>query len=113
MRRRAVVLGVIALLVVAGAVRLAVTPTYIAGYAVLDDFNIAVQVTGGHPTWRAVTTLTETSTTVTLGISEASLQLGPGFDDDIAYVAVRLASPLADRTVVDAGSGEAIRRLSP
>jgi hypothetical protein len=110
MKRRAIVLGVIAL-VIAGAVRLAITPSYIAGYRVLDDFNIAVQVTGGHPTWRAVTALSETATTVTLGISEASLHLGPEFDDEIGYVSVRLGSALGDRTVIDAASGAPIPQL--
>ena len=104
------VLAVIA----AAAIRLAVTPTFVGGYEVLDEYNIALRVLGASPTWRALTTHTETSTEVTIGLSEISLQLGPGFGDErVAYVAVRLRDALADRDVVDATTGILIPRIEP
>lgn len=95
------------------ALRLAVTPSYIGGYRVVDDYNIALQVVGSRTAWRAVTIEQETSQSVTVGVSEASLHIGAGFDDRIAYVVVQLAEPLAGRTVINATTGSEISRLSP
>lgn len=114
MTRRRLVVAAIVLIVVAAGPRLAITETYSAGYRVIDDYNIAIQVTGAHPTWRAVTELDETPTAIWIGISEISLQLGPGFGDErITYVNVTLNDPLGTRPVIDASTGNAIPRLAP
>jgi hypothetical protein len=112
MRRRLVVAAVAVALVIV-ALRLAITTVDPVGYRVIDDFNVAVQVIGGHPTWRAATSVEETSSTVTVGVSEMWLRLGPGFDDTISYLVVRLNDPLGTRTLVDAATGSPIPRLSP
>jgi hypothetical protein len=76
MRRWLLVVAAIALVGVA-AIRLAVTPTFVGGYRVIDDSTIALQVIGVSPTWRAVTLETETPSEVTVGVSEISLRFGP------------------------------------
>jgi hypothetical protein len=114
MRRRRLVAAAIVLVVIAAGLRLAITPTYTPGYRVVDDFNIAIQVTGAAPTWRAVTDLDQTASDVRIRISEMSLHLAPGSGDErIAYVIVTLNDPLGTRPVIDASTGNAIPRLAP
>lgn len=108
-RRRAVVAAVLIVLVL--AVGLSVKTPHVYGYRVIDDYNIALQVVGARPLWRAVTTETETSSTVTIGVSELWFELAPGFDDRIAYVVAGLADPLGTRSVIDASTGAAIPEL--
>ena len=110
-RRRLITVAVIAALVIT-AVRLAVTAVFVAGYRVIDDYNIALEVTGAQPTWRAITAQTETTAEIAIGLSEISLQFGPGFGDErIAYVVVNLRDPIGTRRVVDASTGAEIPRL--
>jgi hypothetical protein len=100
--------------VLVAGLRLAVTRTYVGGYRVVDDYNLAFQVIGANPTWRAVTVQTETSADVTIGMSEINLRLGPGFGDErIAYAVVTLSDPLGTRRVLDASTGTEIPRLQP
>jgi hypothetical protein len=113
MRRRLLVVAAVALVGV-GAIRLAVTPTFVGGYRVIDDSTIALQVIGVSPTWRAVTLETETPSEVTVGVSEISLRFGPGFGDErTAYVVVALRDPLGNRQVIDASTGAAIAQIAP
>jgi len=102
--RRLIVVAVIVAVVLVG-VRLSITSVHPGGYRVIDDYNIALMMAGAHPTWREVTSVDETSSTVTVGVSEIYLQFGPGFDDTISYEVVRLSQPLAGRQVVDASDG--------
>jgi hypothetical protein len=112
-RRRLFIAAIVVVAVIAG-LRLAVTPTFVGGYRVVDDSNLALQVIGAHPTWRAVTVLKETPSDVTVGLSEISLQLGPGFGDErTAYVVVTLSDALGARRVLDASTGAEIPRLAP
>ena len=114
MMRRRLAIAAIVLLVVLGGLRLAVTQTYVHGYRLVDDYNIALLVTGANPTWRAVTELQETPTEVTVRISEMSLRLGPGSGDERpGEVAITLRDPLGTRRVVDASTGIEIWRQSP
>jgi hypothetical protein len=110
-RARWLLTTIVVLALLIGAVRLAMTPTPITGYRVLDDYNVAIQITGSKAQWRGVT-VEETPSAVTVDLKEISLRLA-GFDDDIAYVSIRLQSPLADRAVIDASSGSAVRRVAP
>jgi len=111
-RRRAVAAAVVVLVI--GAIRLAITSTFATGYLVIDNYNVAVQVIGAHPTWRAVTVQTETATQVTIGIDEIALAIGPGSGDErIAYVVATLHDPLAGRRVVNAATGLELPRLAP
>lgn len=113
-RRLGVGAVVVALVVVLAALRTTVTPTRIYGYRVVDDYTVALQVLGAHPTWRALTTQTETETDVTIAVSEISLHLGPGFGDErIGYVIVTLEAPLELRRLINASTGDDIPRLAP
>ena len=104
---------VVALITVA-VVRLAIHSTFVGGYRQIDEYNIALQVLGASPTWRAITAQTETPSEVTVGVSEIGmLQFGAGFGDErIGYVVVTLREPLAGRQVVNAATGLAIPRIS-
>lgn len=108
-RRWVLALTVIAL--VAAAVRLSISSTPIVGYRVLDDYNLALRVIGSHAQWRGAT-IEETPSEVSIGLQEISIR-GPGFDDDVAYVAVRLHDPLGSRTVVDVLTGDPIPLATP
>jgi hypothetical protein len=112
--RRLFIAAALIVIVVIVGLRLAVTPTFVGGYRIIDDSNLALQVIGAQPTWRAVTVLKETPSDVTVGVSEISLQLGPGFGDErTAYVVVMLSDPLGARRVLDASTGAEIPRLAP
>jgi hypothetical protein len=114
MKRRWLFIAAIVVVVVIAAVRLAITPTFVGGYRMIDDYNLALEVTGANPTWRAITAQTETPSDVTIGINEISLRFGAGFGDErIAYVVVTLSDQLGARRVVDASSGAEIPRLEP
>jgi hypothetical protein len=111
--RRLIIAAIIVIALIAG-LRLAVTPTFVGGYRIVDDTNLALHVIGAHPTWRAITVLKETPSDVTVGVSEISLQLGPGFgDEQTAYLVVTLSDPLGARRVLDASTGAEIPRLTP
>ena len=113
MRRRLLVAAAVAVVGLAILRLTLVRPTHIGGYRQIDDYNIALQVIGANPTWRGVTELTETGSTVTVAVSHVTFQFGAGFGDErIAYVAVRLSEPLASRQVIDATSGTAIPHIS-
>ena len=113
MKRGLLVLAAIALIGVA-VIGLAIRSAFIGGYREIDAYNIAIQVTGASPTWRGVTAQTETASDVRVGVSQISLQFGPGFGDErISYVVVTLREPLAGRRVFDASSGAAIPRITP
>jgi hypothetical protein len=101
--------ALVVFVVVIGAFRLAMVPTEITGYRALDDYNLALQVVGSKAQWRGAT-VDETASTVTIGLAEISVQ-GPGFDDDIVFVTIRLRDPLGSRTVVDSLTGDPVFRL--
>ena len=114
MKRRPLFFVAILLVVLVVALRLAITPVFVFGYRVIDDYNLGLQVTGASPTWRAITVQTETASDVTIGISEVNLRFGAGFGDErIAYVVVRLTDPLGTRRVVAGADGAEIPRLAP
>lgn len=93
--------------------RLAIAPVVLSGYRVIDTHDLAVAVSGAHPTWRSVTSVEQTPTRVTVGVSQLELQFGPGFDDTAAYVVVRLDQPLGGRPVFDAATGLVIPQFTP
>ena len=106
---RTIVAVAVVLVLVAGGIRLALAPTPLNGYRQLDDYNIAVRIAGSKAQWRDFVVV-ETDSTVTVGLKEIWFH-GPGFDDEIAYVAIRLRNPLGIRTVIDASTGETISLL--
>ena len=111
MKRRSIAIAVVIIALIAGGVRLTMTHTYPVGYCLLDDYNLAVQVIGAKAQWRGVT-VDETDSTVSIDLKEISIR-GPGFDDGITYVVVRLNDPLGNRTVIDASTAAAVQLLTP
>lgn len=108
LRRRWVVLiaGVILVVLV---VRLADVAFAISSYRVIDGRTLAVETISGPWTWTRVTSLTETASSVTVGVSSISAPLA-GYGGDIVEVTVNLRDPIGSRTVIDASSGHAVPR---
>jgi hypothetical protein len=80
--------------------------TWIYYYRVADDHTLAIGVTG-PPSWTRVTELTETASTVIVGVSSSAVPL-PGYSDNSIELTVHLNDTLDGRTVIDASSGQAI-----
>jgi hypothetical protein len=110
MRQRLLAI-VIVVVLAAGGTRLAMAPTPVTGYRALDDYNLALQIIGSRAQWRGVT-VDETDAAVTIDLKEIWVH-GPGFDDDIAYFAVRLTEPLGTRNVINAATGMRVPALAP
>jgi hypothetical protein len=110
MRQRLLAIAIVTVIAIGGA-RLAMAPTPIMGYRLLDDYNVALQIIGSKAQWRGVT-VDETVAAVTIDLREIWVH-GPGFDDDIAYVAVRLTEPLGTRNVINAATGMRVAALAP
>jgi hypothetical protein len=102
MRRRWVALAVLLLLVI-GCAGLLDRPQPINYYRVDDDRTLVVGVTSGPGSWTRVTSVTETSTTVTVSVSSLTAPL-PSAGGQIIELTVHFSDPFADRTFID-GSG--------
>jgi hypothetical protein len=70
MKRRWMVFVAIIVVVVIAPLRLAITPAFATGYRVIDEYDLALRVTGATPTWRAIADQAETPSDVTVGASE-------------------------------------------
>ena len=103
-RRWIVLVGLLAL--VLGFIWLQDKATWITYYRVTDDHTLAVGVTG-PPTWTRVTEVTETASTVIVGVSSFAVPL-PGYGDNAIELTVHLSDAIDGRTVIDASSGRAI-----
>ena len=86
-------------------------PAPLFGYKILDDHNIAVQTVSGPSAWTRLDSLTETTVSVTVGVTSWTAPLLAGSGDDISWIAVRLRDPIGTRTVVDASSGQPLALL--
>jgi hypothetical protein len=87
--------------------------TQISYYRVIDQQTIGVETTGSDATWTRVTSVDETSTSVTITVS--SLTAPFVLSNDMASfleLTVKLNSPLGDRTVID-GSTNGILTVAP
>jgi hypothetical protein len=78
-------------------------------YHVIDEYAIAVETVSGPLTWTRVTSVSEAPTSVTIGVSELSAPL-PGYGGERYWLAVNLRDPIAGRTVIDAKTGQPVRR---
>jgi hypothetical protein len=107
-RRRWIVLVGIVVLGVA-VVLVADQGSPIHDYRVIDDHSLAVAITTGPWTWTRVTTVSETTSTVTIGVSSLSAPLA-GFGDDLAELTVTLHDPIGNRTVIDASTALPVPR---
>lgn len=113
LRRRwvAVALVVVLVVLVFVAYRLLDSATWIDYYRPLDDRTVAVGTTSGPGAWTRVTSVTETTTTVTITVSSLFVQLGPGTAAGVTYESVAtLQDPLGGRTVIDGSSGLPVPR---
>lgn len=108
LRHRWVVL-IIVLILGFVAVRLADQGFPIHHYSVIDDHTLILGTVTGPWTWTRITSVTETTSLVTVGVSSLSAPL-PGFGDDIAELRVTLGDPIGGRTVIDASSGLPVPR---
>lgn len=111
-RRRWIVLAVV-VAVLFTSYRLLDSHTYIYYYRVVDDQHLAVGTVSGPGAWARVTSVTETSTTVTIIVSNFYFQLGPSTDVGIEYESVAtLKEPLGSRIVIDAKDGHTVDRVT-
>lgn len=108
MRRRWIAL-VVVLVVAIVAVRLFDRDAPIHYYRVINDYALSVGTITGPSTWTRVTTVTETSSSITVGVASLSAPL-PGFGDNIYELTVLLRDPIGVRTVIDASSGLPVPR---
>jgi hypothetical protein len=109
-RRWIVVIGAV-LVVLFATYRALDRPSWIYYYRVGDDRTLVVGTSEAPNAWTRVTQVSETPTTVTITVSSIVIQLGPG----AAYAvpvekAVKLIDPIGNRTVIDGGSGQPVRR---
>ncbi len=110
-RRRWLVVGLVALLVVFVAYRLLDSPTWIYYYRVLDERTLAVQTISGPGASVRVTDVTETTSTVTITVRSFFIQLGPATTEGVPYESIaKLQDPLGSRTVIDGSSGLPVQR---
>lgn len=101
--RRRVVLAVVAVLVVL-SVRIQDRLVHFPCYQKLDRYNLAVAAVTGPGTWTRVTSVSETPTSVVIGVSSLIAPL-PGTGDNQVFLTVNLEDLFADRTVIDAMTG--------
>ena len=102
-----VVIAVLALAL--GSWRLADQGAPIHSYRTVNDRTLVVTTVTGSWTWTRVTSVVESSASVTIAVSSISAPLA-GFGDDIQELSVTLHDPLGNRTVIDATSGLPIPR---
>ncbi len=112
-RRRWLVVGLVALLVVFAAYRVLDSPTWIYYYRVLDDRTLVVGTVSGPGASTRVTDVTETPSTATIIVRSLFIQLGPATGGGTPYESVaKLHDPLGSRTVIDGSSGLPVQRAN-
>ncbi len=112
-RRRWVVVVAVLLLVAVMTVRFLDRPNPIDFYRVIDAQTIGLETSAGPGSWTRVTSVVETSSSVTVVVSTIEISFGPGAGvRSFVEATAKLNSPLGDRTVVDGSSGQTLR-LAP
>ena len=111
-RRWLLVLAAVAVLVAVALGGLALDrPSAIHGYKQIDERTIAVQTIGGPSTWTRLGSIVESSSAVTVELRSLRMPFAAGSGDDLTWVAVNLSTPLGDRQVIDASSGQPVSNL--
>ncbi|MDL2335042.1 MAG: hypothetical protein QFC55_03295 [Chloroflexota bacterium] len=82
-------------------------PWTIERYRVVDDRTLLVTVASGPLDWTRVTSVVETPSSVEITVTSFRPP-APGTGGPAIELAVQLAVPLADRTVIDASSGQPV-----
>lgn len=78
-------------------------------YRLADDHTVTVGAGTGPTLWARVTTVTETDSSVTIGVSGVRAPL-PSTSSQVTELTVTLQAPLNDRSVIDASSGLLVPR---
>ncbi len=108
MRRRWLAAAV-CLVVVLLSIRALDRDTRIDYYRVLDPQTIGVETTGGADSWTRITSVVETSSSVTIKVSSLSVPFLPGTADGrFVELSVRLSQPLGVRAVIDGSRGDTL-----
>ena len=108
LRRRWIVVGLVLVLAIA-AVRALDSASWISYYRVVDDRTLVVGTVTGPGAWTRVTSVAETESTVTIGVSSLLFQPGPGISLGIPVeTVVDLRDPIGSRTVIDGSSGASV-----
>jgi hypothetical protein len=102
-RWRFIIAAVVVVLTVA-AFRLGNAGAPIFYYRVINDHTVVVGTVTGPWTWTRVTALTETPSSVTIGVNSLSAPLA-GAGDNAVELTVVLRDPVDARTVMDANAG--------
>jgi hypothetical protein len=103
--RAAAVVVVVVLLVALAAEAVLDRPWDIETYRVVDDSTLVLTTSSGWLDWTRVTSVSETPTSVTIAMKSLRLPL-PGTGGPATDFTVQLASPLDNRTVIDASTGQ-------
>lgn len=111
LRRRWIVLLVVLALTM-GWLGLLDASARIVYYRVIDDHTVAVGAETGPSFWARVTTLTETSSSVVVGVSTIRAPVA-SIGGDPVELTVNLHDPIGDRAVIDASSGLQIPGAAP
>ena len=97
------------LLVVVLSIRALDRETRIDYYRVLDPQMLGVETTGGEGSWTRITSVVETSSSVTIEVSSLSVPFLPGTaDGSFLELGVRLSQPLGTRAVIDGSRGDTL-----
>ena len=109
-RRRWVVVLAVLLIVAVLTIRFLDRPNPIDFYRVIGHQTIGLETSAGPGSWTRVTSVVETSSSVTVVVSTIAISFGPSADvRSFVEATAKLGSPLGDRTVVDGSSGQALR----
>ncbi len=98
------IIAAIVLVLTVAAFRLGDARAPIFYYRVIDNHTVVVGTVTGPWTWTRVTTLTETPSSVTIGVNSLSAPLA-GAGDNAVELTVVLHDPIDGRTVTDANAG--------
>jgi hypothetical protein len=107
--RRRWLAAAVCLVVVLLSIRALDRDTRIDYYRVLDPQTIGVETTGGEGSWTRITSVVETSSSMTIEVSSLSVPFLPGTTDgSFLELGVRLSQPLGTREVIDGSRGDTL-----
>lgn len=109
-RRRRVILGIVAVLGV-GAARLLYGPLALESYRPVHAQTLTVVGYGSANAWTRISDVTETSSTITISVDTFTFRPFPGTAlASRLFIDVQLAEPPGERTVIDGSTGHEVPR---